>query len=63
MPMLVAPDFDADAQLCQYLETHGTDGIGDQDEAAVVGLVGDPESGGVGVDSVRDNSIPNLETR
>jgi hypothetical protein len=44
-----------------YLEAHGADCVGDEDEAVVVGLVGHPQGGGVGVDPVGNNSIPNLD--
>jgi hypothetical protein len=44
-----------------YLEAHGADCVGDKDEAVVVGLVGHPQGGGVGVDPVSNNSIPNLD--
>ena len=48
-------------ELIDYLEAHGADGVSDEDKALEVGLVRDPESGGMSVHAVSDDTIPNLE--
>ena len=43
-----------------HLKPHGTDGVRDENEAGEVGAVGDPQGCRVGMDPVRNDSVPHL---
>ena len=42
------------------LEAHGNDGVCHENHLVKAGLIGDPEGGGVSVDTIGDNPAPDL---
>ena len=64
-PGLVAAHLDLllSELIFSVLVAHRQDGVRHQDEALEVGLVGDSDRGGVGVDAVSNDATPHLQTR